>query len=457
MLQLPKDFIEKYKKLLENEAQSFFDSLNEDTQKAFRINSLKLNYKDISMSLGEPIPFINNGYYGQIHGKSLEHQSGYVYSQDVSAMYVGQVVNAKPGEFILDLCAAPGGKSTHIAQQLNNEGLLVSNEINHKRAEILVENLERFGAKNVIILNESPENISQNFPPIFDKIIVDAPCSGEGMFRKNHDAIKYWHKDYPNECSVRQKNILSDVIKVLKPGGELIYSTCTFAPEEDEQVVQWILDNYRTLRLANIEKCDGMDAGRPDFANGNPELVKCVRLMPHHFKGEGQFIAKFESTEPQKVIKKKKRKRNKQNNFQLNKTEFELWRQFIKPFSDDLANQNIDNFKVFNNHLYFYKNDWPDISKLKFMRPGLYLGEFKKKRFEPSYALALTLNPEHTNKKIEFTNDQWAKYLRGETVNIDVQVMNGWYLLTCNQKAFSFGKVVNGIVKNFIPKKIRFK
>lgn len=457
MLNLPQSFIDKYRMLLGSEADSFFKSLSNDPQKGFRINSLKRKsemLKDVDCS--HPIPFIKDGYYGSVRGHSLAHQAGYVYSQDISAMYVGQVVNAQPGEVILDLCAAPGGKSTHIAQQLQNQGLLVSNEINHKRASILVENMERFGPKNVIILNEDPVNIAKKLTYQFDKIVVDAPCSGEGMFRKDHQAIQYWNAKYPAECATRQKNILAEAIKMLKPGGELIYSTCTFSPEEDEQIVSWLIENY-PFKLVEIPKYEGMDAGRPDFANNNPELIKAVRLMPHHFKGEGQFIAKLQLEENTslEVPNKKKHRKDKRIN-QVTTEQFHLWQQTINSIGSDWMNVNRQDLKVFNNHLYYYHHDWPDIFSMKYMRPGIYLGEFKKKRFEPSYELALTLDPLQTTSTVEVTEEQWERYLHGETLSVNNNYHRGWVLLTCNGVAFSFGKVVGNTIKNFIPKGIRF-
>ena len=455
MLKLPQDFINKYQKLLGNEASAFFESLNKDVQKGFRLNPLKNDYKNVALSLTHPIPFIKNGYYGTIKGNTLDHQAGYIYSQDISAMYVGEVINAHPGEKVLDLCAAPGGKSTHIAAQLQNKGLLVSNEINHKRAEILTENLERFGARNVVILNEDPHMIAKNLPLFFDKVVVDAPCSGEGMFRKDHEAVKYWHKDYPHECAFRQQKILADAMKCLKSDGELIYSTCTFAPEEDEKVVEWLLSNYPSLELVDIPKYEGMDIGRPDFANGDPNLKKTVRLMPHHFKGEGQFIAKFKNNVSVVPVRKNKKVKLKKGNFNLNAAEFKLWQKFITDISPQFAQIGPSDFKVFNDHLYLYLQEWPNIFKMKFMRPGIYLGEFKKKRFEPSYALALLLDPTKVKKKLNFLHEQWQQYLTGAMVNIQTKQPNGWYLLVCDNKGFSFGKLVNQTVKNFIPKNIR--
>ena len=275
------------------------------------------------------------------------------------------------------------------------------------------------------------------------------------MFRKDHSAIKYWHRDYPAECAVRQRKILADAIQTLKPGGELIYSTCTFSPEEDEQIVSWLLTTYPDLELVEIPKFEGMDAGRPDFADGNPELAKTVRLMPHHFKGEGQFVAKLHlNGKPGKVKTKKKNK--KQNQSQLTSDQFALWQQTINHITDEWADVKRSNFKVFNNHLYYFDRDWPDIFAMKYMRPGLYLGEFKKKRFEPSYNLALTLNPDEGTAKVELSLDQWEKYMHGETVTLSNSASNGWTLLTCEGVGFAFGKVVGTTVKNFIPKGLRF-
>ena len=189
-MDLPKDFIEKYQNLLGDEAEDFLASLDEKSVIGFRLNPLKRHYKDVDYDLTASVPFAQDGFIGKVSGRSLEHQAGYVYSQDLSAMYVAAVANAQPGDKVLDLCAAPGGKSTQLAEQLNNQGLLVSNEINTKRAKILAENMERIGAKNVIITNESPDNLAKVFRGYFDKIVVDAPCSGEGMFRKDHSAVK---------------------------------------------------------------------------------------------------------------------------------------------------------------------------------------------------------------------------------------------------------------------------
>ena len=372
-MNLPDEFIEKYTKLLGDEAESFFESFDTEPQKGFRLNPLKSNYQNVALNLEHPVDYSAVGYVGSVSGNSLEHQTGYVYSQDLSAMYVGEVCGPRPGEKILDLCAAPGGKSSHLASLMNNEGLLVSNEINRKRALILAENMERIGARNVIVTNEDPTGLLKTFEQFFDKIVVDAPCSGEGMFRKDHAATKYWHKGYPNECAARQKLILADAMKMLKQGGTLVYSTCTFAPEEDEQIITWLLNEYPYLELVPIKKYSGMDEGRPAFSDGNEELRGCVRLMMHHFKGEGHFIAKLKDMRPvgDNVSKKKKGRKKHGKKSAMSSEQVELWQNFAKEF--ELEGFSLSNLKVLGDHLYLYQESWPDISRLKFIRPGFLL------------------------------------------------------------------------------------
>ena len=454
-MQLPEEFINKYQILFKNQANDFFESLSGEVQKGFRINPLKENYQNVSYALNQKVPYVKTGYYGEINGRSLEHQAGYVYSQDLSAMYVAEVVATKPGDIVLDLCAAPGGKSTHLAGMLANQGLLISNEINHKRAKILAENLERTGALNTVVLNEEPAFLAKQLGETFDKIVVDAPCSGEGMFRKDPDAIKYWSYDYPAKCAKRQKEILTEAMKMLKPGGQLVYSTCTFAPEEDEQIVTWLLENYPYLEVLEIPRFEGMDQGVPEFSDNNQQLTQTIRLMPHHFRGGGHFIAKLKDTRPTKKGSKKQKKAKKTKVNQVNVEQYKLWQEFE---SKNLVNVsfNKDDLRCYGDHLYFYRSEWPDISKLKFMRPGLLLGVFKKKRFEPSYTLALALHSKQVKNVLTVDLKQWNEYVLGNPLSLNENLPNGWYLLMCQEKPFSFGKVVGKTVKNFFPKALRF-
>ncbi|TMS99109.1 RNA methyltransferase [Apilactobacillus kunkeei] len=444
-MQLPNDFKAKYKKLLGDDAESFFASLDKDTNPGFRINPLKEHMP--AESDKESIEYCKYGYYGDVNGKSVEHQSGAIYSQEPSAMYVGEVADIKPGDYVLDLCAAPGGKTTHVASYMDNQGLLVTNEIDHKRAKILVENVERFGIRNALILNENPNNLAKHFPRFFDKILIDAPCSGEGMFRKNNDAIQYWNVDYPNQCATRQKEIIEQAVKMLKPGGKIIYSTCTFAPEEDEQIVEWMKDTYN-FTIDPINKYEGMLSGKPQWADGNEELANTVRLFPNHFKGEGHFVSKLSSNDEGNA---KKIKRRLQSN--LSNDDKKLWNEFKE---SNLKNFDPKHLILFGDQLYTFDNTVPDLKGLKVMRPGLHLGTIKKKRFEPSYALALALHSDEVVNRLDISENEWKQYVHGDVINCDNDIKKGWYQLICKNQPVGFGKVVNGMIKNFFPKGLRF-
>ena len=242
---------------------------------------------------------------------------------------------------------------------------------------------------------------------------------------------------------------------MLAVGGELVYSTCTFAPEEDEQIISWLLQEYPYFEIVPLQKYNGMDSGVPAWGNDEPALTGTVRLMPHHFKGEGHFIAKLRDTRPAQVVKTKKNKRKKQNKAGLTQEQVALWKEFSANFlKQDLF--KVNELQCYGDHLYYYNKNWPDISCLKFMRPGLLLGVFKKKRFEPSYTLALALSATETEQKLALTHEQWQQYVAGNTVTVATSHKNGWYLLVCDDKPFAFGKVVNGTVKNFFPKGLRF-
>lgn len=438
------------------EANEFLAALNQPSYSGFRENPLKNGQPTsaINQSIGK-VPYVSTGYYGQVNGKSLDHVTGWVYSQEPSAMFVGEVVDPQPGDRVFDLCAAPGGKTTHLIGKMNNEGLLVANEIFPKRAKILAENLERWGAKNAVVTSESPADLEKQFPKYFDRILVDAPCSGEGMFRKEPAGIEYWSPDYPAECANRQQKILASAMKMLKPGGVLVYSTCTFAPEEDEQNISWLLNNYPHLELMAIKKAAGMDDGRPEWADNNSDLKKTVRLFPHHIKGEGHFIAKLINKTPAAVPEKhkKKNKRKKQSIVRPDKTQLKLFEQFqTKVFPNYQPHQLI----LFGDQLYDLPLEEDKMAGLNVLRPGLHLGTFKKNRFEPSLAWALASLPDETEQVIELDEDQWRQYVHGDVINIADNQANGWYLLVCNRHSAGFGKLVNGTVKNFYPKGLRF-
>jgi len=445
---LPADFITKYQRLLGDEADDFFASFDQPSTTGYRVNPSHRNLP-VDVTTAEAVPYEPWGHFGSVKGRSLMHQSGAVYSQEPSAMFVGATAAPQPGDKVLDLCAAPGGKTTHLASYLQGQGLLVTNEINRKRVKVLAENVERFGIRSAVILNESPDRLSPIFPDFFDKVLVDAPCSGEGMFRKDPDAMQYWSLDYVQECADRQREIMTEAIKMVKPGGQLIYSTCTFAPEEDEQMMAWVLKTFPDFHLAPITKVGGVSDARPDWADGNPELANAARLFPQRMAGEGHFVAKLvrdegPATSPRGAANLGQRLTSDQQG---------LWRDFAKQV---LGQQPFSDLVTVKDQLFAVPAGLPDLKRLHVFRPGLHLGTFKKNRFEPAYALALASADWDVQRSLAITDDQWRAWVHGETFTLDEAPTKGWYRLTAADQPVGFGKVVGQTVKNFFPKGLRF-
>jgi len=434
-MRFPTGFEEKYQRLLGKEAASFFSTFDQEPISAFRTNPLK----EGRVTFSNPIPGTKWGYYGKVSGKSPEHVTGLIYSQEPAAQMVAQVAHPHEGMRVLDLAAAPGGKSTHLLSYLNNTGLLVSNEINNKRSKILVENIERFGARNVLVTNESAERLAKVFSSFFDLIVLDAPCSGEGMFRKQPDAMDYWSLDYPAQCATLQREILEDAVKMLANGGELVYSTCTWAPEENEEIVAWLLDEF-PLELVDIPKLNGMTPGI--------DYPETARMYPHHFKGEGQFVAKFRFVGEHKLPKLKPARSN------LTADQRSLWQTFQ---NEHLKVELKGDLQTFGDQLYLLPLGLPDLSKIKIARNGLHLGTFKKKRFEPSFALGLALQPSEVKNKLELSQQDFEVYVGGETLQIKESLPNGWYQLIIHGNGLGFAKLANQTLKNYFPKGLRFR
>lgn len=455
MISLPNEFKEKYQKLLGTEkAEQLFAALNEESKKAFRVNTLKKTVK-LSYSLANPVPDIEHAYYGEVSGEDPEWVSGYVYSQDPAAMFPAAISDVKPGDKVLDLCAAPGGKSTALGEKLQNEGLLVANEISGVRVKALRENIERWGITNALITNESPDKLAPVFPEFFDLILVDAPCSGEGMFRKNQEAIDYWSQDYVLTCQKRQKEILQEAVKMLKPAGKMVYSTCTFAPEEDEQIVEWLVDNYDFAILDSQLNDPRLSLGRSDWANGDPELKKCLRFWPQDGVGEGQFAAILQKPGADQA-KNKRKKKNKQKSLLLTKSEQDLvakvMDQFNLPsFLQDWRKKAL----VRNDHVFVPALELPEKSGLHIVNNGVELGMLKKKRFEPGHQLAEVLGQLEQEQVVELLSlAEYQKYLHGETIRMDSS-KKGFVLVAYQGMIFSFGKMTGNVLKNFYPKGLR--
>ncbi len=432
MKQLPERFLEDMKSILpKDEYSDFINSYNEAKTTGLRVNTLKLS-KDKLLNLDlfklEQIPWCKEGYYYNETidrpGKNPLHESGAYYLQEPSAMSVVPNLNIKEDDKVLDLCAAPGGKSTYILSKLNDTGLLVSNEINPTRIKALGENLERFGAKNCIITNTDSRNLKKVFKGYFDKIVIDAPCSGQGMFRKDDYAIKDWSYSKVLECQSIQKEIIRDGYKMLKKDGVLVYSTCTFSKEENEDIINEFLNEYENAELVNME-----------------------RIWPHKVKGEGHFVAS---------IIKKQEEENNVKNLKIKSLDKEVkdFKDFEKKFIKTKISKNL---VLRGENLYALPEDCPDTKKLKVLRYGLHLGVMKKNRFEPSHALSHYLNKEdvHYSEDFDVNDERILEYLRGNTVNTGKS--RGWVLVCIEGIGLGWGKESNGVLKNHYPKGLRIK
>jgi len=297
-MKLPLEFTDKMNRLLgEKEFDLFIESFNKPRYYGLRVNTLKISVEDFlktSPFVLEPVPWTRDGFYyeeGSSPGRHPYYYAGLYYIQEPSAMLPGAVLDAQPGEWVLDLCAAPGGKTAQIAAAMQGQGLLVANDINTDRVKALVKNVELCGIRNAIITNETPQKLSESFTGCFDRILIDAPCSGEGMFRKDEEAIRSWERFKCDRCAGMQRDILDYVDRMLKPGGYVVYSTCTFSPEEDEIMISEFLDKHGNYELLEVPKTAGIEDGRPEWSGGNIELRKTARLWPHRIKGEGHFVA----------------------------------------------------------------------------------------------------------------------------------------------------------------------
>lgn len=455
-MELPSEFIVKFKRLLANEADAFFDTFQQPRKSGLRINPLKISkqeWQSLSPFSLELVPFVQTGFYYQPEkdqpGKHPYHAAGLYYIQEPSAMFVAEQLAPKKGDRVLDLCAAPGGKTTQLAGMMNQEGLIVANEINAKRAKALSENVERLGIANTLVTNETPEHLAERFQGYFDKILVDAPCSGEGMFRKEEDAIRFWSQEHVVSCAGQQQTILDSAYKMLKPDGMIIYSTCTFSPEENEQSIEAFLKKYSDMELLTIEKPDGIQDGRPEWSvTKSEELYRTARLWPHRLHGEGHFVAKMKKNGGIETSYVSPAGSN------IGKGQLKDFQQFLL---ETIPNHPFEHFFLFNQQLYSLPPSCPNFQGLRVLRAGLHLGELKKNRFEPNHALALSLKRGQAKNTFNLSSkdDQWIHYLKGETFATGQD--RGWTLITIDNFPLGWGKEAKGTLKNFYPKGLRLK
>ncbi|MHB1485462.1 MAG: RsmB/NOP family class I SAM-dependent RNA methyltransferase [Saccharofermentanales bacterium] len=481
---LPLQFVENMKILFTDfgmidEYDAFMRSFSEEPVRGIRMNSLKIHdakefeeileqmYSESGISgSAEKVPWSDDGYYipaDFMPGKHFYYPAGLFYIQEPSAMLPANVLDAKPGEHVLDLCAAPGGKTVKIAADMKGEGILISNDINETRVKALVRNVELAGCKNCIVLNESPGHISDYLEGYFDKILIDAPCSGEGMFRRDPDAAFSWEKFGNDSCAKMQKDILSNVDKLLKPGGIIVYSTCTFTILENEEMIGWFIKEYPWYEVVPLDRPESIDFGLSD----NKELQGALRIFPHHASGEGHFCVKLQK----KAGLDSRGNGNLKSSYKKHdQIEFDI-DDFIQAFlyfsqnvlTSDCQDEIIMNCKKYTNfikgHVYSLPESIPSLDNLKIAKKGLYLGELKKTRdkilFEPSHSFLLSLNKDDLSDPVSFAPDDLMlmKYFKGETIFYP-DVTPGRYIPVCVQGyPIGWGKGMEGdMIKNLYPK-----
>lgn len=446
---LPNLFQEQMRSLLgEEEFEQYLASYGQKRLYGLRVNTSKISVEEflkISPFSLTPIPWISNGFYydGTVE-KPAKHPyyfAGLYYLQEPSAMTPANILPIEEGDAVLDLCAAPGGKSTELAAKLHGTGVLVSNDISNSRAKALLKNLELFGISNAVIMSEAPHKLSEKFSEYFDKILIDAPCSGEGMFRKDPAVMRSWNENSNAMFAKLQREIVLEACKMLKPGGMLVYSTCTFHPMENEQTIQFMLDHCPELRLLEIPPYEGFAEGRPELAGGNPELKKCVRIFPHRMQGEGHFVALMRKGEKKEESVSGYRGRNRWKNPELD--------TFLETLSIPVDKNRIE---IRTDRALLLPDANMDLSGLRILRNGLLLGECKKNRFEPSQALAMALSMQEYADCVCFSSqdERVIRYLKGETIEAQQEAggKKGWVLVCVDGYPLGFAKANNGILKN---------
>ena len=507
MVNIPEEFEMKMKKLLGGEYEEFLASYDRPRNFGLRVNVDKISpgeFEKIAPFHLTKIPWTENGYYYEEQDMPARHPfyyAGMYYLQEPSAMTPASRLVSQPGDKVLDLCAAPGGKATELGARLHGQGVLVANDISASRAKALLKNIEVFGIRNSFVVNEVPAKLAENFPEFFDKILVDAPCSGEGMFRKDPAVAKVWDSNKPFECAKQQKEIITRAAQMLAPGGNMLYSTCTFSPEENEQVIQFLLDSRDDMEIREIQPYEGFAPGRPEVAYegwdgectdpvrrkmGTPDLKKCVRIWPHKMAGEGHFLALLHKKAPGEAARAQENDRNGHPNREttvdehknpvegtisdikgIGKPETKALTEF---FADVSMEMNWKQVEVRKGQVYLVPEALGTRKGLVFLRNGLYLGEIRKDRFEPSQSFAMALKKEEYTAVIDldYSDVRVEKYLRGETLEVDdivehnlqeaekmsdtksmkKRLEKGWQLVCVNGYPLGWGKLVNGTLKN---------
>jgi len=435
------EFQNKIKTILGKEFDAFIASYNNPTIKSIRVNTLKIDTNKLITAMSSnlninpevftSIPWCSTGLYLNSNditlGKQPYYHAGAYYIQEASAMIPVEILNPIPGDKVLDLCAAPGGKSVQIGVKLEGQGLLVTNDISPKRTKALTKNIQMAGINNAIVTNSTPDQLSKQYPSFFDKILVDAPCSGEGMFKKDKNAEKNWSNNYVLECQSIQRDILKEAIKMLKPGGKLVYSTCTFSPEENEDHIEFISTNFPTMHLDPLEPFASLSNG----INGE----KVLRAWPHLINGTGHFISSF--------------KKDDSNISSLSpQISNDFYSESFDKFMEDFNSFYNGTIHQIKDNIYFLIDDIKFLKGPRVECMGLHLGSIKNDRFKPSQALATSLKIGMFKNilNLNLSDPLTLKYLKGETLNIDMD--KGWVLICLDNMPLGWAKSTGSFLKN---------
>lgn len=466
MADLPQSFLDSMKEILGEDYEAFLAGFDGQRQYGLRVNTLKMNLEEFERIAPfhlKKVPWISNGYFYEAEDAPAKHpfySAGLYYLQEPSAMTPASRLKVQPGERVLDLCAAPGGKATELGAALQGEGLLVANDINTARARALLRNLELFGISNSFVTNEPPHVLAERFPEFFHKIMVDAPCSGEGMFRKNPAVVDSWQEKGPEYFSKLQREIIVQAADMLLPGGMMFYSTCTFSPLENEKTITHLLKERPDMEVIPMEDYEGFAEGLTSYRGEvfDESCKLCRRIWPHKMSGEGHFMALLH------------KKSGTQQQVQQTVSQSSIWWEKCKGLNKEQKAAAEDFFSHVNiaydgkridvrgDNLYYLPAPKYDGRGLHFLRNGLFMGEFKKKRFEPSQPFALALRAQDFDQVLDFPADdeRLSRYLRGETLDVSDLIAGekkrkGWQLVMVAGHPLGFGKLVNNNLKNKYP------
>ena len=466
MADLPQSFLDSMKEILGEDYEAFLAGFDGQRQYGLRVNTLKMNLEEFERIAPfhlKKVPWISNGYFYEAEDAPAKHpfySAGLYYLQEPSAMTPASRLKVQPGERVLDLCAAPGGKATELGAALQGEGLLVANDINTARARALLRNLELFGISNSFVTNEPPYVLAERFPEFFHKIMVDAPCSGEGMFRKNPAVVDSWQEKGPEYFSKLQREIIVQAADMLLPGGMMFYSTCTFSPLENEKTITHLLKERPDMEVIPMEDYEGFAEGLTSYRGEvfDESCKLCRRIWPHKMSGEGHFMALLH------------KKNGVQQQVQQTVSQSSIWWEKCKGLNKEQKAAAEDFFSHVNiaydekridvrgDNLNYLPAPKYDGRGLHFLRNGLFMGEFKKKRFEPSQPFALALHAQDFDQVLDFPADdeRLSRYLRGETLDVSDLIAGekkrkGWQLVMVAGHPLGFGKLVNNNLKNKYP------